>query len=85
MNLAYCDAFASFIRNALVTIKPEDKEFPVINGLVAGTKYDLHPTEGYMLSTKKTIDVTDANGKAYSISIEAVSYTHLTLPTILLV
>jgi hypothetical protein len=70
MNLAYCDAFASFIRNALVTIKPETKEFPVINGLVGGTMYDLHPTEGYMLSTKKTIDVTDANGKAYRISIE---------------
>lgn len=73
MNLAYCDAFASFIRNALVTVKPEAKEYNVINGLVGGTKYDLHPTEGYMLSTKKTIDCTDVNGKAYRITVEELN------------
>lgn len=73
MNLAYCDAFASFIRKALVSIKPEDQHFDTISGLVGGTKYDLHPTEGYMISTKKTIDVTDANGKAYCITIEEVN------------
>lgn len=70
MNLAYCDAFASFIRKALVAIKPEDQHFDTISGLVGGVKMDLHPTEGYFQSTRKTIDCTDSNGKAYRITVE---------------
>jgi hypothetical protein len=33
-------------------------------------KMDLHPTEGYLQSTAKTITVWDSNGKAYFISIQ---------------
>ena len=70
MSLAYCDAFASFIRKSLVSIKPEDQHFDTINGLVGGVIMDLHPTEGYFQSTRKTIDCTDSNGKAYRITVE---------------
>jgi len=70
MNLAYCDAFASFIRKSLVSIKPEDQHYDTIAGLVGAVKMDLHPTEGYFQSTQKTIDVTDSNGKAYRITVE---------------
>jgi len=31
---------------------------------------DLHPTEGYFQSTKKTMIVHDMNGKAYSVTVE---------------
>jgi hypothetical protein len=33
---------------------------------------DLHPTKGYFMSTKKTMGVTDINGKNYMITIEEI-------------
>lgn len=63
--LAYCDKIGDTIRKALVK---SDKDG--IIGLVGGMKYDLHPEEGYFLSTKKTIDLTDMNGKAYRVTVE---------------
>ena len=33
---------------------------------------DLHPTGGYMLSTKKTLTITDHNGKMYKVTVEEV-------------
>ena len=70
MNLAYCDAFASFIRKALISMKVEDEHFNTLSGLVYDITMDLHPEDGYFLSTKKTLDVTDAYGKSYRITVE---------------
>jgi len=64
--LAYCDRIASIIKEAL----PKDEL-----RLIAKTgpiNMDLHPTQGYFLSTKKTMSVTDRNGKAYMVTIEEV-------------
>lgn len=63
--LAYCDKIAYTIRNALVKYDPDG-----IIGLVDGIKMDLHPEEGYFVSTKKTIKVSDMNGKWYKITVE---------------
>jgi hypothetical protein len=65
MILAYCDKIADEIRNKLVKSGHDS-----IIGLVGRIKMDLHPSEGYMLSTKKTIDVTDTNGKMYRVTVE---------------
>ena len=65
--LAYCDRIASIIKDALNTPDP--------TGLIKGAgkiNMDLHPTKGYFISTKKTIWVTDLNGKAYMVTIEEV-------------
>lgn len=61
--IAYCDFIAEHISNY---INNDDMEF------VAGVpQLDLHPTEGYFQSTKKTIQVTDeATGKLYTITVE---------------
>jgi hypothetical protein len=37
---------------------------------VSKPQLDLHPTEGYFLSTKKTIEVQDTNGKIYLVTVE---------------
>ena len=63
--LAYCDKIADTIRKSLLKYDPDD-----IIGLVYPIKMDLHPTEGYFVSTKKTIDVTDMNGKFYRVTVE---------------
>ena len=65
MNLAYCDKIAAVIKSALLKYDPDG-----IIGLVDGVKMDLHPTQGYMLSTKKTINVCDMNEKWYKVTIE---------------
>ena len=31
---------------------------------------DLHPTEGWLVSTKKAMTVYDVNGKAYIVSVQ---------------
>ena len=64
MNLAYCDKIADTVRKSLL------KYDPAFSCLVSGVKFDLHPKEGYLLSTKKTISVSDVNGKGYKITIE---------------
>jgi hypothetical protein len=37
---------------------------------VSNPKMDLHPTEGYFQSTRKTIEVQDTNGKIYLVTVE---------------
>jgi len=67
--LAYCDQIASMIRRDLVNSKdPNDMLL-----LVGGINYDLHPTEHYLMSTKKTMKVWDMNEKQYRITIEEIS------------
>jgi len=65
MKLAYCDKIADTIQKALK--QPDD------DGIIAAVgkiEWDLHPTEGYFLSPKKSMIVHDMNGKAYSVVIE---------------
>lgn len=65
--LAYCDKIASVCRKALLGYDPDN-----IIGLVGPVKFDLHPTKGYFVSTKKTIEVTDMSGKRYLVTVEEV-------------
>jgi hypothetical protein len=64
MKLAYCDLIAHLIRKYL-----NDDEN---NIKVENINWDLHPTEGYFISTKKTLDVIDFNGKQYKITVEEI-------------
>lgn len=63
--LVYCDKIADVIRNALLKYDADE-----IVGLVGPIKMDLHPTEGYFMSTKKTMVVTDMEGKRYRVTVE---------------
>ncbi len=68
--LAYCDKIAHVVRNSLLQSHKYgfDKENHI--GLVGSIEMDLHNKKGYFVSTKKTIEVTDMNGKMYKITIE---------------
>lgn len=69
MKLAYCDYIGHLINITLL------QDSTSANGLVEstnGVKMDLHPTEGYFVSTKKTIEVTDVNGKKYMVTVEEI-------------
>ena len=61
---AYCDYIASLIQSNL---KANDTEKLLSN--VGRTQLDLSPT-GSFLSTRKTIEVEDRNGKKYRITVE---------------
>lgn len=53
-------------------ILPAMKEDKGIIELVGKVKMDLDPKEGYMLSTTKTLEVQDVNGRQYKITVEAL-------------
>lgn len=63
--LAYCDYIAHVISRSFLNDKIEN----MIES-VERTQWDLHPTGGYMVSTKKTIAMVDKFGKRYKITIE---------------
>jgi len=63
--LAYCDFIADSIKKAFTNDKPDNL---VAN--VGEIKMDLHPIDGYFLSTKKTITMEDINGKMYKVTVE---------------
>ena len=65
--LAYCDKIADTVRKSLLKHDPQG-----IIGLIDPIEMDLHPTQGYFQSTKKTIEMTDMNSKKYKITIEEV-------------
>jgi len=67
MMLAYCDKIADVVRKALMKYDPDN-----IIGLVGPVKMDLHPTEGWFVSTKKTVDLCDMNGKKYRVTVEEI-------------
>jgi hypothetical protein len=52
-------------------LKDTEVATSLIKDLTA-VKMDLDPDKGYLLSTKKTIDVTDINGKLYRVTIECL-------------
>lgn len=68
---AYCDYIADRIKKALtadaLVMAPEN-----IVKEVGRVRWDLHPEGGYMLTTKKTIEVTDFNGRHYLVTVEEV-------------
>ena len=63
--LAYCDKIADVVRKSLLKYDPDG-----IVSFVNGVSMDLHPSDGYLVSTKKTIKVSDMNGKWYKITVE---------------
>lgn len=65
--LAYCDYIADCIRVALLERKHRGLG---IIAEVGKVRWDLHPTEGWFVSTKKTLSVTDAGGKKYRVTVE---------------
>jgi len=68
--LAYCDKIADTIQKALKVAVSLDKDEIIAD--VSGVQLDLHPTEGWFVSTKKTVNVYDMNGKKYRIVVEEV-------------
>lgn len=63
LKLAYCDYIADMIFNNAI---PNNDYIESMNS----PRMDLHPTEGYFMSTKKVITMHDRNGKAYVITVE---------------
>jgi hypothetical protein len=62
---SYCDKIAATIFDAL---KARDPDGIIVN--VGPVQWDLHPTEGYLLSPQKTLEVTDRNGNRYLVTVE---------------
>lgn len=67
--LAYCDYIANRIQSL---VKREIGDNDTLISDIGNIQLDLHPTQGYMVSTKKTMSITDSNGKAYMVTIEEV-------------
>ena len=65
--LVYCDWIADQIKRHLTNDKAENKIVEVSNIVM-----DLHPIDGYFLSTKKTMLMQDENGTQYKITVEEV-------------
>ncbi len=64
--LQYCDYIA---KQAQAAIKQDPESLLKETGAV---KLDLHPQEGYLQSTTKTVEVTDKYGQRYRVTVEAV-------------
>ncbi len=67
INLAYCDKIASVIKDALNATDPD--------GIIMGcgkVRFDLHPEDGYLISTKKTLTVVDKNSKLYEVTVKEI-------------
>ena len=69
INLAYCDFIAATISKSLLA---EVKQVGSLVKSASHPQMDLHPTEGYFLTTKKTIEVEDCNGKQYRVTVEEI-------------
>lgn len=70
MNLAYCDKIAYVIRNSLIQSHRNGLDPELHIGPIGPIEMDLHPEKGYFMSTKKTMSVTDMNGKTYKVTVE---------------
>jgi hypothetical protein len=71
LKLAYCDYIAARI-HTLVSNEINDNQTMMES--VSTPKMDLHPTEGYFMSTKKVLTVHDMNGKAYVVTVEEAPF-----------
>lgn len=61
---AYCDYIATICRTSLKAFDPEH-----LLSNVSNPELDMSE-EGYFLSTKKTIHITDVNGRKYKLTVE---------------
>ena len=71
LKLAYCDYIANRIHTLL---EREIGDNETLLESVGPTQMDLHPTEGWFMSTKKVMTVHDTNGKAYVVTIEEAPF-----------
>ena len=71
LKLAYCDYIAARI-HTLVSNEINDNQTMMES--VSTPKMDLHPTEGYFMSTKKVLTVHDMNGEAYVVTVEEAPF-----------
>ena len=72
--LSYCDYIAHVIVESLsreMQYTHANTDDPIIEH-VSRPKMDLHPTEGYLLTTDKIIEVTDVYGKSYRVTVEEI-------------
>jgi hypothetical protein len=60
---AFCDRIALDIRDSLRGTWLET---------VSNVRHDLHPVGKYMISNKKTLEVSDNNGTRYRITVEEI-------------
>ena len=70
MNLTYTGFIATRIKNVLIEDSKKHYQDAAIIHDVQGPTLDLHPDEGYLLSTTSTIKVIDRDGTTYKITIE---------------
>ena len=69
--LAYCDYIADRIKRALELDVRENSIYTYVNK-VGPIKFDTCHKDGYFLSTKKTLEVIDINGKLYKVTVEEI-------------
>ena len=65
---SYCDFIAYKLHKGIMEALLDTNPMTIID--VTPVEFDLHPKEGYMVSTKKTFHVMDANEKTYTVTIE---------------
>lgn len=63
-HLAYCDYIATVVRRTMLVADDQS-----LIDVVSSIHLDLNK-DGAFVSTKKTIDVTDMNGRKYLITVE---------------
>jgi hypothetical protein len=68
MDMSYCDYIAHTIVKPALNAEASTQTGVVV--FAGPVKMDLDKKEGYMLSTQKTIDCVDVNGRKYRITIE---------------
>lgn len=68
VSLCYCDYIADRIAGTLQVVDDE-----LLLKSVGPVKSDLHPEGGYLVSTKKTVEVVDRGGRVYRITVEDLS------------
>ena len=69
-HLSYCDYIAQTIKKAV------DHDSICADGLLAGCgsiKYDLDQVTGSLVTTTKTMNVADRNGRLYEITVKDVT------------
>lgn len=69
--IAYCDFIADCIKKALTAAALVSAPGNLVSA-VGHVASDLHPQGGYLLTTTKTIEVKDRNGRVYRVTVEEV-------------
>lgn len=68
LRYVYCDYIADRIRHALLPRCNDGERI----ASVGHVQSDLHPEGGYLVSTKKTIELTDHAGTRYRVTVEEI-------------